>query len=109
MEHEEAPGVASLVKGQASFPAWWNREVLGVTMAMALGGHGWFECAYKLLLNLDIYELESCWIWIAGVPILGRTLHAMFEITNCDLEFGALRSQICGVKDSTLASTSKLL
>jgi len=24
MEHEEAPGVASLVKGQALFPAWWN-------------------------------------------------------------------------------------
>ena len=86
MEHEEAPGVASLVKGQASFPAWWNREVLGVTVAMALGGRRWFECAYRLLLNLDIYELESCWIWIAGVPILGWTFRPIFEITNCDLK-----------------------
>jgi len=58
---------------------------LGVTVAMALRGRRWFECAYRLLLNLDIYELESCWIWIAGVPILGWSLR-LFEITNCDLK-----------------------
>ena len=80
MEHEEAPGVASLLKGQPSFPlrslecadlsALWyqssakapySKKTLKLTKVILL-----------LLLDLDISEFESCWIWIGGVPILGR-------------------------------------
>jgi hypothetical protein len=109
MEHEEAPGVASLVKGQALFPACLWSAVTCHRFGTKAPRHRRrlikTDLTALLLLNLDIYELESCWIWIAGVPILGWVNYGS-EIAKCDLKVGVLRSQFATSK--ILASTSKL-
>ena len=54
MEHEEAPGVASLKEGQALFPLGL---ALGVTVGAALRGRPWFE--HQCSITAPIAILKS--------------------------------------------------